>query len=281
MEKHYHPGSPLSHPVQMMKGMLGDLLVSRELAWRLLLRNIRAQYRQSLFGIIWAFVPPIVMTGTFVFLADAEVLNLSSGSGGLPYPVYVMAGTILWQLFVDALNSPLKLMVSSRQMLAKINFPREALILAGLGEVAFNFLIRLVLLAGLLLCYGVSLPSTLWLAPLGFVAVAGLGLMFGLLLTPIGMLYTDVQNGLMVIFSMWFFVTPVVYAPPTSGTAALISKVNPVSPLLTTARGWLVGGGGGVDGLFLPIIIGTVLLLCFGWVLYRVSMPHLISRIGS
>jgi len=271
----------MGHPLELFKSMFGDLWVSRDLAWRLLVRNVRAQYRQSLFGILWAFVPPVVTTATFVFLSESRVLDLSSASETVPYAVYVMTGTILWQLFVDALQAPLRLMTSSKSMLAKVSFPREALILAGLGEVAFSFLIRLTLLIGLLVWSGADLASTVWLAPVGILATVALGLMFGLLITPLGMLYTDVQNGLVVVISMWFFLTPVVYVSPTSGAGSWISTLNPVSPLLTMTRAWALGGDAPSMALFVGITVGAVMLLGFGWVLYRVAMPHLVSRMGS
>ena len=86
--------------------MVADLRASRELAWRLLVRNISAQYRQTLLGYVWAFLPPIVTTLVWVFLNAQKIFDV--GETGVPYPVYVLTGTILWQVFVDAMNSPLR-----------------------------------------------------------------------------------------------------------------------------------------------------------------------------
>jgi lipopolysaccharide transport system permease protein len=63
-----------------------DLLASRELAWRLLVRNISAQYRQSLLGYAWAFVPPIFTSLIWIFLQSQKVLGV--GDTGMPYVVY-------------------------------------------------------------------------------------------------------------------------------------------------------------------------------------------------
>jgi ABC-type polysaccharide/polyol phosphate export permease len=78
-----------------------DLLASRELAWRLLVRNISAHYRQSLLGYAWAFVPPLFTTLIWVFLSSQNILDI--GNNGMPYPLFVLTGTILWQNFVEAL----------------------------------------------------------------------------------------------------------------------------------------------------------------------------------
>jgi lipopolysaccharide transport system permease protein len=277
----YTPESALRRPRQLLSAMGHDLLASRELAWRLLVRNISAQYRQSILGYLWAFLPPIATTLTFVFLNAQNIMNPSSENSGLPYPVYVMLGTLLWQGFVDAINSPLKLITSSRAMLAKVNFPREALILAGLGEVLFNFAIRIVLFIIVFVWFGISLPSTALLAPLGVFSLIALGLMIGVLLSPLGMLYQDVQRGITLLTSLWFFLTPVVYDPPSAWPASLLVTLNPVSPLLVTAREMLAGGPfTQIEGFW--IVSGvTVLLFLAGWVFYRVSMPHLVERIGA
>ena len=128
----YTPDSELLSFGKLLRSMWSDLLASRELAWRLMVRNISAQYRQSLLGYTWAILPPVVTTAIWVFLNSQKVFNV--GDAGMPYPVFVLTGTVLWQTFTDALNSPLKVVTESKAMLAKINFPREALILTCLGS---------------------------------------------------------------------------------------------------------------------------------------------------
>jgi len=281
LEMTYTPESALRHPGQLWRRMVHDLVASRELAWRLFVRNLSAQYRQSVLGYLWAFLPPIVTTLTFVFLNSQQIMNLSTGDSELPYPAYVMLGTLLWQGFVDALNSPLKLVVTSKSMLAKINFPREALILAGIGEVVFNFSIRLVLLIVVFAWFRIPLPLTALLAPIGVLAIIALGLMFGILLAPLGVLYQDVQQGISILVSLWFFLTPVVYEPPTTWPASLLARLNPVSPLLITTRDMLTTGTlTDIQG-FLVVSGAVLMLLVVGWVLYRLAMPHLIERMGA
>ena len=272
------PEPLLRHPGRLIRSMVHDLIASRQLAWRLLVRNISAQYRQSLLGYLWAFLPPIATTLTWMFLNSQKILN--PGSIDIPYPAYVMVGTLLWHGFVDALNSPIKLVTSSKSMMAKINFPREALILAGLGQVLFNFTIRLVLMLAVFVWFHIAIPSTIFLAPLGILALMSLGLMIGLLLTPLGVLYQDIGRGLSMATTMWFFITPVVYAPPTRWPASLLVQFNPVSPLLITAREMLTTGKLTQSMSFLLITGFTFLLMFLGWVLYRSAMPHLIERMG-
>jgi lipopolysaccharide transport system permease protein len=108
-------------------------MASRELAWRLMVRDIKARSRQSLLEASWAFLPPIVTALLFILLNREGLIKASSTD--LPYPVFVIIGTVLWQLFTDSLNSPLNLVIANKPMLAKVNFPREGLDSVHHGEV--------------------------------------------------------------------------------------------------------------------------------------------------
>jgi len=275
----YTPESQLRHPGQLIKAMFTDLKNSRELAWRLFVRNISAMYRQSVLGYVWAFLPPVATTLVWVFLNSSKIVDTADTT--IPYPVYVMVGTLLWQIFVDAINSPLKLVTSSKAMLIKINFPREALIIAGVYEISFNFLIRLVLFAGILLLYKVALPMSIVLAPIGVIAIILFGLVIGIGLTPVGMLYQDIGRGLMIITSFWFYLTPIVYPTPTSFPANLVARYNPVSPLIITTREWITSGYVENINAFITVLCASIIFLFFGWTLYRIAMPHIIARLGS
>jgi lipopolysaccharide transport system permease protein len=279
IEMIYTPDSQLRRPGQLLRSMVHDLLASRELAWRLFVRNVNAMYRQTILGYVWAFLPPVFTAFIFVFLNSQRILNV--GATSIPYPAYALIGTVLWQTFADALNSPLRMINQSKSFLIKINFPRESLILAGLGEVFFNFTIRLVLL--LLVFYWYRLPISLGIlfAPVGIISLVALGLLFGILLVPLGVLYQDIEKALPLFTSIWLLLTPVVYPPPMSWPASLISTINPVSPLLVNTREMLTKGTFAHMSGFYVVMGLTFLFLLMGWVLYRLALPHLIERMGA
>jgi lipopolysaccharide transport system permease protein len=275
----YTPGSQLSDPGSLVRKMLLDLLASRELAWRLIVRNFSAQYRQTALGYAWAFLPPLVTSLAFLVLGKSGVLNV--GDIGLPMAAYILISTTLWQLFADAVNAPLRLCLASKAILTKLNFPREALILAGIGETLVSFLIRLVLIVGTFLWFRVPLHQTVILFPLGVLALLAFGTCVGILLTPIGMLYEDISKSLPVFLTFWMMLTPVVYAPASAGLRAQLQNMNPATPLLVVTRDWLTVGQTAHLGGFLLVTIATLVCLAGGWILYRLAMPHLIARLGG
>jgi lipopolysaccharide transport system permease protein len=275
----YTPESPLRHPGRFLSGMFRDLRASRELAWRLFVRDTSAQYRQSMLGYVWAFLPPLVASVPFVFLNSQGIVNIERTP--IPYPAYALIGTIIWQVFADALNSPLKTVIAAKSMLVRINLPREAILLSGLGQVAFGFLIRIVLLAGVFVWFKIVPPATVFLFPIGVLALMLIGFMFGIALAPLGLLYNDVQQTLPILTTFLMLLTPVVYPPPESGLAAAFAKWNPLSPLILVTREWITIGRATEIEAFLVVTGMAAILLFIAWVIYRLALPHIIARLGT
>lgn len=275
----YSPESQMRSPVKLLKSMFHDLLASRELAWRLFVRDVSARYRQSVLGILWAFLPPILSGMVFIFLRSQNILNL--GNTSVDYPLFVLIGTILWQVFTESINAPLKAVQSAKAMLAKINFPREALIMAAFYDILFSLAIKTIVIGAVLIYFKVAVSPGMLLAIPAILMLITLGMAIGLMLTPIGMLYTDVGSAIGMAVQFWFFVTPVVYPPPTSFPFDLIVKLNPVSPLLIGARDLLTLGTLKTPEMFLMVSGLSLVGMFFAWVLYRLALPIIIERMSS
>lgn len=275
----YTPDSDLRRPVRLIRKMWSDLRASKELAWRLMVRDIRANYRQSFLGVLWAFLPPIVLAIGFTLAGNANVIKIAATE--LPYPAYVMFSMVLWQTFVEALNGPVVAVANSKQMLARVNFPREAIILAKLGEVFFNFGIKLILVLAIFVWYKMPVTWAALLSPLALIQLIMLGTFIGLLLAPLGALYQDVTHGLTVLTGLWLFLTPVVYPLPASGTFGTIVKMNPVTPLLVTTRELATTGVVSSPRAFFVVSAITIVGLLVTWVSFRLSLPFAIERVSS
>ena len=275
----YTADSRLQHPAQMIRDMFRDLSAGRELAWRLAVRDIRAQYRQAFLGFLWVFILPLANTLTWIFLSSAGIVAV--GETALPYPVYVFIGTMLWAIFMDALNAPLQQTNAAKSMLAKLNFPREALIVSGIYQTLFNAAIKIILLIGALILLGITPGWSSLLFPLGILSLVLVGTAIGLMLTPVGMLYTDIGRGLPLVMQFLMYATPVVFPMPKEGWAATIFTLNPLSPLILTTRDWLTGLPPDYLGYFVAVNLLAFLLLLAVWIVYRLAMPILIERMSA
>lgn len=275
----YTPEPAIQHPAILLKDLARDVMAGRELAWRLFVRDLKAQYRQTYFGYVWAFLPPLVASLTFIFLQSQGITKIEGT--GIPYAAFAMMGTLLWQTFVESMQSPLTAVTKAKPMLAKINFPREAILMAGMYMVGFNFLIRMVLLVAVMAAWQVVPGPTLALFPLMMLGLLLCGFAIGLALVPIGGLYGDVTRAIPIVASFWMLLTPVVYPARETGLAGLLATWNPISPLVTTARATLTGTP--LDQLPLALVV-TLVALCItllGLFAFRLIMPHLIVRMGG
>jgi lipopolysaccharide transport system permease protein len=166
-------------------------------------------------------------------------------------------------------------------MLTRISFPREAILLSGMMQVGFSFLVRLALLAAVFAAFDLTPARTAPLFLLGMVIVALTGFAIGLIVTPVGLLYGDVQQSLPIASTFLMLLTPVLYPVPVSGLAATVTRLNPLAPLVTTTRDWLTAGSSAHVTGFVGVSVVTVMLLLLGWVGYRLALPHLIARLGN
>lgn len=275
----YTPESPIRHPGTLIRQALGELKIARGLAWRLAVRDISAQYRQTFLGYLWTLLPSVMITLVWVTLERAAVVHISTGE--IPYAVFALTGVIFWWLFLDSLNSPLNQLSGNRTMLVRVQFPPEALLFSGVIQVAFSFVIKLALL--LVVAAALSAPLQ-WTTVLVFIPAAmfvAFGVVLGTLLAPLGALYKDVQQGLLAIVMPLMFLTPVIYPPPDTGVAATIMHYNPLTPLFSLTR-YLLYGTGDPQYAGCALVFGvTLVVAALGSLVFRLVMPLLVERMDA
>lgn len=275
----YSPDSSAGSLTRMLKDMLRDLLASRDLAFRLAQRDIKAQYRQTFLGLLWAFILPLANTVTWVFLSTSGIVSV--GTTGLPYAVHVFTGTMLWAILMDALNAPLQQVQAAKPMLAKLNFPREAIVVSGVYQTLFNASIKIALVLVVLWSMGYASLSQLVVFPLAVISLVLVGTGIGLFITPVGILYGDVGRGLSLMMSFVMYMTPVVFPMVEKGWVGTLFKWNPLTPVIVTAREWLTGSAASMLAGFLAVNAAAVVVLLVAWAVYRLAMPILVERMGG
>jgi homopolymeric O-antigen transport system permease protein len=275
----YTPESSIRHPGRLFFEMFKDLFAGRELSWRLAVRDISAQYRQTALGLLWAFIMPLAHTLIWIFLSSSGIVTIRDTA--LPYPIYVFTGTMIWAIFMDSVNAPLQQTTANKQMLAKINFPREALVVSGIYQTIFNGAIKIIFLLLVLIIFKIYPGWRLIFFPLGILSLILTGTAFGLLLTPVGMLYTDIGRGIPLAMQFLMYLCPVVFPMPPEGWAAVLFRSNPMTPLIMTTRDWLTGIPPEYLSSFSLINLFIIVLLLAVWVIYRAAMPILIERMSA
>jgi lipopolysaccharide transport system permease protein len=267
------------HFGKLLKDSLTDMFCSRFLARQLAERDIKAQYRQSYLGIIWAFVTPLATAFVWIFLNNSGTVRVTDT--GIPYPVYAFSGTLLWSIITESINSPMTSTNSAKSILSKINFPKEALVVSGVYKLLFNSSIKLLLLLVFIFFFGVGFHWSLLLFPLAILGGVLFGTTLGLFITPLGMLYKDI--GRLIGFGLGFlmYVTPVVYGIPKSGIMKTVMELNPFTPIILTARDLAVGMPPAHLTYFLIVIACCIPLFFIALLFYRISIPILVERMSA
>ena len=273
------PHSGLDAFVDAISSIAKNFSQSRNLAWRLLLRDTQAMYRQSLLGYVWLVLPPLATVFVWVFMNKQNLVHVDTGK--VPYPLFVMTGTVLWTAFNSSVMAMQGIMTTARSSLSKINFPHEALILTAFGKALLNSVPPAALLIPALLLYGAPFKLEMLLFSVGFLVVILLGCALGLVFAPIGALYGDVGRGIQLALRFGFFVTPVVYAMPKSGLTRTLLMCNPLTAPLVSSRFWLVGGEAPMVTETILVGVASLLILGVATVAFKVAMPHIIERLNA
>lgn len=263
-----------------LREIIRELPQAHELGLRLFKRYIKANYRQSLLGLGWALLPPLATAALWIFLRGSNVVSVADT--GVSYPVFVLTGTVLWQIFSEAISAPLTQVTENRAMLAKINIPREGLLLSGLYLLIFSICIKILLLVVVYIFFEQPTNlSSLIFASLGMFAISLVGFSVGLALTPLGMLYQDINRGLSMLLPFLMYLTPVIYPAPLEGSIGVIMKLNPLAILITQTRNWLTAQPVYDMLAFWTYTLAFTLLFFISLVIYRLSMPMVVERLGS
>lgn len=260
--------------------ILKEFPKANSLGYRLALRNIKAKYRKSVFGVFWALLPPIATSVVWIFLRGQGVVDFKDT--GVSYSVFVVTGTFLWQLFSKSIQVPVQSIRANKSILTKINFPREALFYGSLYEIIFHLLITLVVVGSVMVYHG-AYPGIegLLFIPFLFLLII-MGLTFSLLILPVSSLYSDVQFALPTVLQFLMYLTPVIYPKPEYTGIGKILEYNPITPFLSTTRNLLLGIEGDSNWTVLILLSIAVLTLFFiGIILSRLTMEILIERMGS
>lgn len=221
---------------ERIASVFGNLWHSRQLAWQLFQRNFLANYRQSVLGWLWIFLPPLAAASVWVFLNASGTVRISP-LGPVGYAAFVFCGMLLWQGFIDGLTGPTNTLQANRSALTKLQFPREVFVTLCLLETGFDFLVRVAIAtlflvsAGLIDWGGIVLLIFVW-GPLLLI----LGVGFGLWLAPFGLLYKDVSRSIAMISPLWMLLTPVIYGLPGGTSGQVIAWLNPPAAVIHVAR---------------------------------------------
>jgi lipopolysaccharide transport system permease protein len=244
----------------------GELWRFRDLGYFLALRDLQVRYRQTIFGVAWAVLQPVLLMLVFsAFLGRVAGL----GASGVPYPLFALAGLVPWMLFSQALTSASNSLVGNQNLISKVYFPRLVLPLSSIVPHLVDFLIAAGVLLVVMLAFGRTPPTTFLLVPVMGLFIAVVALAVGLWLAAINVRYRDVKYAIPFLVQLWLFASPVAYSsnlvpPDLRGLFAL----NPMTGVIEGFR-WVALGGPEPGATIVVAAAATLVLLIGGLAYFR------------
>lgn len=237
---------------------LKELWAYRELLWVLTARDIKVRYKQTVLGIVWAVIQPVMIMIVFsIFFGRLAKVP----SEGYPYPVFVYAGLLPWTFFANAISQSSNSVISSTNLITKVYFPRLIIPLSSIGAGIVDFLISTLILLLLMLYYGIPFTSNLLYAPLLLLAVIFIALGFGAWLAAMNVSFRDFRYVVPFMIQIWLFITPVIY-PVTMIPEKWqwLYYLNPMAGLIEGFRSAFLGKPLDLTGPGISFAVATV---CF------------------
>jgi lipopolysaccharide transport system permease protein len=214
---------------------LAELWRFRELLFFLIWRDVKVRYRQTVLGVAWAVLQPVMMVAVFtIFFGRLAGLP----SAGVEYPLFALCGLLPWMFFAASVSGAGNSVVSAERLVTKIYFPRLAIPIAAVGVAAFDFLIALGVMGVLMAWYGVVPGFALLLAvPIAFV-IGLAGLAFGTGLAALTVRYRDFRYVIPFLVQFWMFATPAVYMQTPEDATGLMAVLLWANPLVALIEGF-------------------------------------------
>lgn len=243
----------------------GELWHSREVAVRMAQRDIVVRYRQTVLGVGWVILQPLMAAGVFT-LIFGRVAGLSSGP--VPYFLFSLAGTLVWTVFNGALGRASGALVANQALVSKVYFPRLLIPLSTVASVLLDFVVGLALAVVLLFVYRINPGWPVLLVPVWTLLAAMLGAGIGVAASALMVKYRDVGYVLPWVTQILMYASPVAYAlSSVPQSLRPLFDANPVTWFLEAFRWSLIGTEPPVTWQVVALIVASPLIL-FGGVLW-------------
>jgi lipopolysaccharide transport system permease protein len=236
------------------------------LIYFLIWRDVKVRYKQTLLGAAWAILKPVFSMIVFTLIFD-RLAGLSTD--GVAGPVFYYAGLLPWILFQDGITKAGVSLVTGRNLITKVYFPRFAIPLSTVIAGLVDFGLASLLLLALMVYYKVDLQPGVWTLPLFLLLTLITALGAGLWLAALNVAYRDIGHVTPFVVQAWFYASPIVYSANIvpEGLGRILYGLNPMAGVVQGFR-WAILGVGSPDLRFLALSTGVALVILITGILY-------------
>jgi lipopolysaccharide transport system permease protein len=254
---------------------IAELYQYRELIKNLVIRDLKVRYKNSVLGILWSLLNPLLMTLVFTVVFTLMLPRNSQPN----YPVFFLCGFLPWSFFASTVSGATGSIVSNANLIKKVYFPREILPLAHVLANLVHFLLALVVLFGMMLVFRVQFTPALLMLPLIVLSQAMFTAGMAFILSTANVFYRDTQHILQIVIQAWFFLTPVFYPitilPQSQQIMGLTvdiqlwaRRLNPMASIIASYRDVLYRGVFTGWDFFLRTLVTCAIVLLVGYLVF-------------
>lgn len=276
----YTPQSMPNGLISYFRAIIMDFYLGHNLGKQLFQRDIKAMYRQSFLGLFWAFAPAFVTALLWIFLNGSKVIKVEVT--GMSFALFTVTGTLMWQILTQSLNTTMTCVNNGKSLLTKLNFPRESLLIQAFYTIVFNGVILLIVTCIISFFLGWHPTTSLLFFPLVMLDLIVVGIAVGLLFHSVFSLIADFSRMVNMGLQFLMYISAVVFPKPTTdGLAKTVFNMNPLTHLVVFSRDVFAGVPLESTNEFAIISVVSIVLLFLGLIMYRITMPIIIERMGS
>ena len=243
-----------------------DIWKFRELMYVLAWRDVAIRYKQTIIGIAWVLLQPILTMFVFTFIFS-KIAKLPT-EGETPYALMVYSGILPWQLFSAAFSNASGSLVANTHLISKVYFPRLIVPLSSVAVALIDFAVVLVLLAVMCLWWQFTPDWRIIVLPLFIVLTLLTAIGTGLWLTALTVKYRDFRFVVPFLLQVGLFLSPVGFSSTNLPNWRFIYSLNPMVGAIDGFRWCLLRGEPALDPLNLAISIGMAALLLASGIWY-------------
>ncbi len=223
----------ITPPKKFSVPKVAELWEAREVLYRFGARDVTLRYRQTLLGVVWVVLQPLLTALVFV-LVFSKVAHLHYPPGAPPI-VFVFVGVMVWNLFSGIITRAQTSLVSNRDLVSKVFFPRMLVPLAVVYSCLVDFLVSLAFLIVLMVAYGVNPGVAVLLSPVWAAMTILLASGIGLVTSALTVRYRDVNYFVPFVLQFLLFASPIAYSiDNVPSRYRVIYDLNPLTWLLQT-----------------------------------------------
>lgn len=259
--------------------LLEDVIKFRYMIFQMYKRDTIGKYKKSLLGSVWIFLSPIIGIISWILMQKTNILN--PGDLDIPYPVYILIGSMMWSLFIGIFEAVSNTLAESSSFILQVSFPHEVLLVKQILQQLTTFGISFVLYVIVLLSFSyvpswqsVFLP--LVLLPMILTASA-----LGLIVSLISIVAQDIEKGMKMIMGFLIYTTPIIYSSQVDNKyIQMMIHYNPLTYLVCSARDLVLYGTlYSVEGYLICSAFSVVFFL-FTLRFFYLSETKIIEKIG-